>query len=289
MVILVNYIKDVRKFITEWRSKALSIGFVPTMGFLHSGHLQLMKESAKTCDKVVVSIFVNPTQFGPNEDYDKYPRDLKRDLKLCGEVGVDLVFAPPVEEMYPEKTFIKFHVETLADELCGKHRPGHFAGVLQVVAKLFNIVQPDYAFFGKKDAQQLIIIKRMVEELNFPIQIVPVDTVREEDGLAMSSRNTYLSEEERKIAPKFYEALKDAVALLSKIGIEEVKKKTIASLENAGFKPQYVEIVDLKTLQPVGKLEEGKEYMIAGAVFLGTTRLIDNLWFKFKKGRAVLI
>jgi len=289
VVILVNYIKDVRKFITEWRSKALSIGFVPTMGFLHSGHLQLMKESAKTCDKVVVSIFVNPTQFGPNEDYDKYPRDLKRDLKLCGEVGVDLVFAPPVEEMYPEKTFIKFHVETLADELCGKHRPGHFAGVLQVVAKLFNIVQPDYAFFGKKDAQQLIIIKRMVEELNFPIQIVPVDTVREEDGLAMSSRNTYLSEEERKIAPKFYEALKDAVALLSKIGIEEVKKKTIASLENAGFKPQYVEIVDLKTLQPVGKLEEGKEYMIAGAVFLGTTRLIDNLWFKFKKGRAVLI
>ena len=264
------------------RCEGKTIGFVPTMGYLHEGHLSLIRIARKRADVVVVSIFVNPTQFGPNEDYDRYPRDFERDRKLCEKEGVDIIFAPSVEEMYPpddlkNRTYVDIDGK-MTKVLCGKYRPGHFRGVMTVVAKLFNIVQPDFAVFGQKDGQQLAVIRKMVKDLNFPIEIVAGPTVREPDGLAMSSRNEYLSPEERKVAPAIYKAL-----VLGKTMIENGErdaKKVVAAvrefLENSGpFKVQYVEIVDADTMEILDQI--CGRVMIATAVFLGNTRLIDNV------------
>jgi pantoate--beta-alanine ligase len=197
---LITDINEMKKISNNLKKEGKSIGFVPTMGYLHKGHVSLMECSKKENDITVVSIFVNPTQFGKNEDYDKYPRDLERDLKICEEVGVDYVFHPSISQMYPEGYSTYVVMETLVDKLCGKFRPGHFKGVLTVVNKLFNIVKPDRAYFGKKDYQQYIIIKKMVQDLNIDTKVIGCPLIREEDGLALSSRNKYLTEEERKSA-----------------------------------------------------------------------------------------
>ena len=255
------------------------IGFVPTMGYLHEGHLSLMRIARKKCDVLVVSIFVNPTQFGAGEDLAQYPRDIERDKKLCREEGVDVIFLPDEREMYPENYSTYVEVSgNITNVLCGYFRPGHFRGVATVVAKLFNIVQPHFAVFGQKDGQQLAVIRRMVRDLNYPVEIIGAPTVREPDGLAMSSRNEYLTPKERKVAPTLYKSL-----LLAKELIEsgERNPKVIIDamrnmIEKTGlFRIQYIEVVDADTLRPVKKID-GK-VMIALAAFLGKARLIDNI------------
>lgn len=269
---------ELREKILAWKKKGWKIGFVPTMGYLHEGHLSLVRESKKRSDVTVVSIFVNPKQFGPSEDYRVYPRDLDRDRALLEKEGVDLIFYPPVEVMYPEgyKTYVE--VEDLQDKLCGKSRPGHFRGVCTVVLKLFNLVQPDEAYFGWKDAQQVIILKKMVEDLNVPVKIVPLPLVRDHDGLALSSRNTYLSPEERRAALVLKKSL-DLAESLIRSGEKEaslIKQKMIDLISaEPPARLDYVEIVDLNTLEPLMKLEG--QALIALAVFIGRTRLIDNL------------
>ncbi len=269
---------ELREKILAWKKKGWKIGFVPTMGYLHEGHLSLVRESKKRSDVTVVSIFVNPKQFGPSEDYRVYPRDLDRDRALLEKEGVDLIFYPPVEVMYPEgyKTYVE--VEDLQDKLCGKSRPGHFRGVCTVVLKLFNLVQPDEAYFGWKDAQQVIILKKMVEDLNVPVKIVPLPLVRDHDGLALSSRNTYLSPEERRAALVLKKSL-DLAESLIRSGEKEaslIKQKMIDLISAEPLaRLDYVEIVDLNTLEPLKKLEG--QALIALAVFIGRTRLIDNL------------
>lgn len=274
----VKSILELRKIVARQKENGKKIGFVPTMGYLHEGHLSLMKASKKKADFTIVSIFVNPTQFGPNEDLATYPRDLERDQAQCESVGVDLIFAPEVSEMYPEgySTFVDCE-GNITKQLCGATRPTHFKGVTSVVAKLFNIVQPNFAFFGQKDAQQVAIIEKMVRELNFPIEIVPCPIVRESDGLAMSSRNTYLSEEARKEALVLHKALQEAKALIengetdTKVLINEMTN-TIKSSKLAVI--DYVQIVDTQSLESIATLE--KEFLIALAVKFGNTRLIDN-------------
>src|SRR3712207_723064 len=207
----IKNIKDLRIEIDMWKKAGLSIGLVPTMGFLHEGHKSLIQRAVKENDKVVVSIFINPIQFGPNEDYDKYPRDIEKDSKLCTDAGASLIFNPEVEEMYPGKNPLTFvNVENITNCLCGAKRPGHFQGVCTIVSKLFNIVAPNKAYFGEKDAQQLSVIKQMVKDLNFPIEIIGCPIVREKDGLAKSSRNTYLSIKERQAALILSKSLKKA-------------------------------------------------------------------------------
>lgn len=203
-------ITDVRTVVTFYQNAQESIGLVPTMGYLHTGHVSLIEKARKSCDRVIVSIFVNPIQFGPNEDFNRYPRDLDRDLELCRDAGADLVFVPEVSDMYPTANLAYLDIRSLGEYLCGASRPGHFQGVLTVVAKLFNICQPDQAFFGEKDAQQLAIIRRMVSDFNFPVEIVPCPIIRESDGLAMSSRNVYLSAEERQAALSLSRSLEQA-------------------------------------------------------------------------------
>lgn len=255
------------------------IGFVPTMGYFHEGHLALMRRAREENDFLVVSLFVNPTQFGPDEDYGRYPRDFERDKGLAEEEGVDLLFAPSVEDMYPEgyATYVEV-TGRLTSSLCGVSRPGHFRGVTTVVAKLFNIVKPHRAYFGEKDAQQLRVIKRMVMDLNFDIEIVAVPTVREPDGLAMSSRNEYLSPEERKAALVLWRSLNLARSLVE---AGERKADRIVSemrrlIESEPLaRIDYVEIVDSETLENVDVIEG--EVLVALAVYIGTTRLIDNI------------
>lgn len=263
------------------RTTGSRIGLVPTMGALHQGHLSLIRQARNVCDFVVVSIFVNPTQFGPAEDLDKYPRPLDDDLFLCKNEGVDLVFVPEKNEIYPEHSYIRFQIDSLADHLCGASRPGHFNGVLQVVNKLFNIVRPDDAFFGQKDIQQFAIISAMVREFNIPVNLHRVATIREPDGLALSSRNRYLSDDERKIAPELYKTLENLAAHLES-GIPKEHLKSLLAAERSrltaiGFKNDYLEVVDFKTLQPVDDVKIGNRYIIALAAFLGNTRLIDNI------------
>ena len=269
-------VKEVREQVKEWKKQGLSVGFVPTMGYLHEGHKSLMDAARKGNDKVVVSIFVNPMQFGPTEDLATYPRDLDHDAALCESAGVDLIFHPEAEEMY-EKDFCSFVDMTgLTEGLCGKTRPIHFRGVCTVVNKLFNIVTPDHAYFGQKDGQQLAVIKRMVRDLNMDIEIVGCPIVREEDGLAKSSRNTYLSPEERKAAL----ILSKTVALGKELAktekdankVVEAMKKNIETEPLA--KIDYVEAVDALSMAPVEKLEG--TCMLAMAVYIGKTRLIDN-------------
>ena len=273
---IVETVKEVREQVKEWKKQGLTVGFVPTMGYLHEGHKSLMDAARKDNDKVVVSIFVNPMQFGPTEDLATYPRDLDHDAALCESVGVDLIFHPEPEEMY-EKDFCSFVDMTgLTEGLCGKTRPIHFRGVCTVVNKFFNIVTPDRAYFGQKDGQQLAVIKRMVRDLNMDIEIIGCPIVREEDGLAKSSRNTYLSPEERKAAL----ILSKTVALGKELAktekdankVVEAMKKNIETEPMA--KIDYVEAVDALSMEPVEKLEG--TCMLAMAVYIGKTRLIDN-------------
>jgi pantoate--beta-alanine ligase len=255
------------------------IGFVPTMGALHAGHAALVRAAKKQTAFVVVSVFVNPTQFGPNEDFAKYPRTLKADAALCAEAGADLIFAPSAEEMYPlMPPLTTVDVSSLGDHLCGASRPGHFRGVCTVVLKLLNVVQPSFAFFGAKDYQQAAIIRRMVRDLNVNVGIEVVPTVREPDGLALSSRNRYLSAKERKVAPGIYAALQAARerAQKGRVSVSKLQDELRAALSAIpGAQVDYASVVDADTLQPLAKLD--RPAVAAVAVFLGKTRLIDNI------------
>ncbi|MFZ5817373.1 MAG: pantoate--beta-alanine ligase [Bacillota bacterium] len=275
---LVCSIAEVRQAVAAARAAGKRIGFVPTMGYLHEGHLTLMRRARQESDFVVVSIFVNPTQFGPNEDFARYPRDIERDKALCASVPVDLIFHPDVSEMYPQPYRTTVRVSGLTDTLCGASRPGHFDGVATVVTKLFNIVKPDLAFFGQKDAQQVAVIQRMAADLNMDLQIIPVPTVREPDGLAMSSRNTYLSPEERQAALVLSRSLRMAQERVREgerdmAALQAAMRAMIAAEPLADI--DYVSIVDHATLQPVERLE-GRA-LAAVAVRFGKTRLIDNV------------
>ena len=261
------------------RSARKTIGFVPTMGNLHQGHLNLVREARKLCDVVVVSIFVNPIQFGPNEDFDNYPRTLEQDSNLLAEVGCDIVFAPSVEQMYgkyPRLTNIS--VSEITNDLCGLQRPGHFDGVALVVTKLFNIVQPNFAFFGQKDYQQLAVIKQMVRDLSIPIEVIGVPIARAEDGLALSSRNGYLTEQDRQTAPVIFKALKTAEQNLhSGQVLSDTLGQIRASLTDAGLIVDYVEVRN-PMLQKVDQFDQDVVLFVAAK--LGKTRLIDNLQVK---------
>ncbi|QIO09782.1 pantoate--beta-alanine ligase [Acinetobacter lanii] len=258
------------------RQSRKTIGFVPTMGNLHQGHLNLVREARKICDVVVVSIFVNPIQFGPNEDFDSYPRTLEQDSNLLADVGCDIIFAPSVEQMYGKnKRLTTISVSEITNDLCGAQRPGHFDGVAVVVTKLFNIVQPNFAFFGQKDYQQLAVIKQMVQDLNMPIEVIGVPITRAEDGLALSSRNGYLSEEHRATAPAIYKALKAAETdLKNGQALTDVLAQIRADLTAQGFEVDYVEARS-PMLQTVEQFDQDVVLFVAAK--LGKTRLIDNL------------
>lgn len=265
------------KLVQGWRKRGLSVGFVPTMGALHAGHAELVRRAAAENDRVVVSIFVNPLQFGPHEDYGRYPRALPADRRLCGDAGAAAVYAPSVEEMYPKGFRTHVEVEGLSELYCGKYRPGHFRGVATVVLKLFNQVQADRAYFGEKDFQQVGILERMTRDLDVPVRIVRVPTVREGDGLALSSRNAYLSEAERAAAPSLRLALRAGRTESKKRGAtpRSVSKAVAAALKGTPFKLQYAEVCDAATLEPARDLR-GPRRLLAAA-YLGKTRLIDNL------------
>lgn len=269
-------IKEVRTQVKEWKKQGLTIGFVPTMGYLHEGHQSLMEAARKENDKVVVSIFVNPMQFGPTEDLAQYPRDLEHDCTLCEKVGVDLIFHPEPEEMYAPDFCSFVDMTGLTEGLCGKTRPIHFRGVCTVVTKLFNIVTPDKAYFGQKDGQQLAVIRRMVRDLNMDLTIVGCPIVREEDGLAKSSRNTYLSPEERRAAL----ILSKTIALGKTLAQTQKDTASViqAMKENIETEPlariDYIEAVDADSMQPITKFD--RPAMLAMAVYIGKTRLIDN-------------
>ena len=270
----------------EIRAQGRSLGFVPTMGFLHEGHLSLVRESLKRTDATVVSIFVNPLQFGPQEDFRRYPRDPARDETLLEEAGVDILFHPDDLEMYPDGYRTTVEVAELQDKLCGRSRPGHFKGVTTVVLKLFNIIRPDYAFFGRKDAQQATILRRMTEDLNLDLRIEVLPIVRERDGLAMSSRNIYLNPEERRAAPVLFKSLEKAQEMFAggekrARFIREEMIRLIASEPLARI--DYVEIVAPDSLESVAEIE--RDVLVAIAVFIGTTRLIDNAFLEGKGER----
>ncbi|MCL5035947.1 MAG: pantoate--beta-alanine ligase [Chloroflexi bacterium] len=271
-------IDRLRKLRRDTARNDLSIGLVPTMGYLHDGHIELVRRSVRDCDVTVASIFVNPTQFGPGEDFESYPRDLKRDIKLLKEARCDAVFCPEAEELYPAGFCTTVTVEGLSEQLCGRYRPGHFRGVATVVTKLLMSALPDRAYFGRKDAQQLIIIERMAKDLNMPCRIIGVPTVREADGLAMSSRNSYLTPEERAAAPVLYRALCAAKEMIDS-GERDTKRILAAAGKIINSEPmvklQYLEAVSRENLLPVETLR-GK-ILIAVAAFLGKTRLIDNI------------
>lgn len=275
---LVETISELKAIIRSNKSEGKTIGLVPTMGYLHEGHLSLVKRSVQDNDFTVMSIFVNPTQFGPNEDFEKYPRDMERDLRLAESVGADVVFAPCVTEMYPDdyKTYVE--VEDITKVLCGLSRPGHFKGVTTVVNKLFNIVEPDKAYFGQKDAQQVIVIKKMVRDLNMDLEIVTCPIIRESDGLAMSSRNVYLSKEERAAAVILSKSLFEAEELIKKG--EKSTRKVIEYIRNRIMSEKFADIdyVEVVSTDGLGKLEEiSGSVLIALAVRFGKTRLIDNI------------
>lgn len=276
---VIKTISELKDTLKPYRKEGKSIGLVPTMGFLHKGHASLIKKAVEDNDIVVVSDFVNPIQFGPNEDLESYPRDINADSKLCEEIGADFIFNPEPSEMYHDKkAFVD--IEGLSDNLCGAKRPGHFRGVCTVCTKLFNIVGPDRAYFGQKDAQQLAIIKKLVLDLNIPVEIIPVPIVREDDGLAMSSRNTYLSKEERKAALCLSKAIfigekmaKDGASLekvLEKM-TEIIKTEKLAKID-------YISAVDLETIENVETFNQ--DTLVAIAVYIGKTRLIDNFIYR---------
>ena len=274
---IVRTVKEMQQIAGQFRLAGKKIGFVPTMGYLHNGHLSLMDIARPKCDVLVVSIFVNPTQFGPNEDLDKYPRDFENDEKLCRERNVDIIYYPETVEMYPKPYFTFITTKEITEPLCGEKRPGHFDGVTTVVGKLFNIVKPHFAVFGSKDYQQALVIKTMVKDLNFDIEIITGEIIRESDGLAMSSRNKYLSADERKSALILSQSLKKAQQMLDD-GINdaaEILEILQTDIQNTPHcKIDYVEIVDSQTLRPLNKIKT--EALLALAVFVGSTRLIDN-------------
>ncbi|HEX3046077.1 MAG TPA: pantoate--beta-alanine ligase [Bacillota bacterium] len=282
-MITVTKIQELKTIIKTARSQGKMIGFVPTMGYLHEGHLSLARQAKRENDLVVVSIFVNPIQFGPKEDFQTYPRDLKRDQELLESVGVEVVFTPEKDEVYPANFQTLVEVTGVSQGLCGQSRPGHFKGVATVVAKLFNIVAPDRAYFGAKDAQQLRVIRQMTTDLNFNIEIISCPIIRESDGLAMSSRNVYLNPDERRAALVLYRALQTAEKKIAK-GDREAGKLAEEMISLIQAEPlavvDYVEIVDSKTLEPI-KVIAG-EVLIALAVRIGKTRLIDNMVFLVK-------
>lgn len=268
--------KSLRKFLEVKRSISKTVSLVPTMGFLHEGHISLVRRARGMSSIVVVSIFVNPIQFGPNEDLDRYPRDLASDLRLLDKEGVDAVFCPNAEEMYPDGQFCFVEVKELQDKLCGLFRPGHFKGVCTVVSKLFNIVQPDFAHFGEKDFQQMVILRKMVRDLDFPVKIVPSPIVRDADNLALSSRNSYLSIEDRKIALNLS---KELFWIKEKIEsgsfeievLEEAKKR----LQEKGIKLDYLQAVDIENLNEKSDIKPPVAVLLAG--WIGKVRLIDNI------------
>lgn len=275
---IIKSVSEMQSFSRKLRKEGKTIGVVPTMGCLHEGHLSLVDMArSRGADAVVVTIFVNPTQFGPGEDFEKYPRNFERDRQLCEAGKADAVFAPSPEEMYPENASTWVTEELLSKGLCGRSRPGHFRGVGTVVAKLFNATLPDMAVFGQKDAQQVAVIKRMARDLNFPLEIIVAPIVREKDGLALSSRNKYLSPDERKRAPSISQALFSASRDIKdgKLNIEEIINRIKNEISASGGKIDYLEAVDADTLQPANKKEGG--ILLAAAVFFGTTRLIDNV------------
>ena len=280
-MIISGSIKEVREVIGNWKKRGFSVGLVPTMGYLHPGHISLIERARKENDMVVVSIFVNPIQFGPNEDLDTYPRDMTHDREVCEKAGAELIFAPQPSEMYPSENFAFVDIKELGDGLCGAKRPDHFRGVCTVVSKLFNIVLPNRAYFGEKDAQQLAIIRRMVKDLNIGTEIVSCPIVREADGLAMSSRNLYLSPEERKAALSISRSLSAAKELMRKGEKDALKiRETIVAGISAEplARIDYAEIVDSADLSPVQRIE--KPVLAAVAVYFGKTRLIDNFTFE---------
>ena len=275
---VVGTIKEVRELVKEWKKNGETVGFVPTMGYLHEGHGSLITKARENNDKVVVSIFVNPMQFGPTEDLDSYPRDLEKDSKFCESLGADLIFHPEPEEMYHDDFSSYVDMSVLTEELCGLSRPVHFRGVCTVVTKLFNIVQPDNAYFGQKDAQQLAIIKHMVQDLNMDINVVGCPIVREEDGLAKSSRNTYLSPEERKAALILSKTVKLAKELID-AGEKDADVVVAKMKENIETEPMakidYVKAVNGLTMQQQKEIKA--PMLIAMAVYIGKTRLLDNM------------
>ncbi|MDD4239671.1 MAG: pantoate--beta-alanine ligase [Desulfotomaculaceae bacterium] len=274
---ILHTISETRAFVRQARARGQVIGLVPTMGYLHEGHLELMRRAKDQCDIVIASIFVNPTQFGPNEDFGRYPRELERDAEMAGSVGVTAIFNPPVEEMYPPGYCTYVDVERITEKLCGVSRPGHFRGVATVVTKLFNIVQPDYAFFGQKDAQQALVIKRMTRDLNLDLEVVIVPTVREHDGLAMSSRNLYLEPDQRRAAlvlsrglERAKQALKEGernAAEIRQLVINMIQDEPLAAID-------YVELYAYPDLEPLERIDGLT--LLALAVTIGRTRLIDN-------------
>jgi len=271
-------IDEIRAWVRRTRAAGKSVGFVPTMGALHIGHVSLIQAAAERCDYVVVSIFVNPTQFGPGEDFEKYPRPVEQDLAICAQHGVDAVFAPSPREMYPRENLTWVTVEKISEPLCGRLRPGHFRGVATVCTKLFNIVGADLAFFGQKDAQQVAVIQRMVADLNMPLEMVVCPTVREPDGLAVSSRNQYLSPQERREATVIYRSLQRSADLI-RTGETAVARITEQMREVLGQVPalqvEYVSIVDAASLEDLTQIRGRVLVAVAGR--LGSTRLIDNI------------
>lgn len=276
---IVSDISSLRQLVASYRRDGSSIGFVPTMGNLHDGHLKLVKRAKAHNDIVIVSIFVNPMQFGANEDLDAYPRTIEADQAKLIENGVDALFLPSVSDMYPSglqaQTFVE--VPGISDVLCGASRPGHFRGVATVVSKLFNMVQPDDAFFGEKDFQQLQVIRTMVKDLSMAVNVHGVPTERESSGLAMSSRNGYLSEKEKDTARSLYKEMQQAKALIEEgqLSFADIEKSMVENLEACGFKNDYVRIVNATTLRPATSAD--KHIAIVAALFMGSTRLIDNL------------
>jgi pantoate--beta-alanine ligase len=275
---IIKQISEMQALSKECRDSGKTIGLVPTMGYLHEGHLSLIRNLRDQCQLLVVSIFVNPTQFGPNEDLAKYPRDFDRDEQLCRAAKVDVIFYPTSLEMYPPDYHTFIQVDQLSEVMCGHSRPGHFRGVATIVAKLVNIIDPELAIFGQKDFQQVVIIQQMVKDLNFRVKILTSPIVREADGLAMSSRNKYLSSEERKLAPVLYQSLLDAEKMCREGVLDPDKileKMTTLLNKIPQSRIDYISLVDPETLAPVEKIQ-GK-VLIALAVYLGSTRLIDNI------------
>ena len=281
-MIQIQLIADLKKCINEAKTTGKSIGFVPTMGYLHEGHMSLANQAREENEFVVMSIFVNPAQFGPNEDLDKYPRDLNRDIKMAKEAGVDLLFFPQVNEMYPQDGGITIRAGAQANVLCGASRPGHFDGVLKVVTKLFHLVEPTRVYFGQKDAQQLAIIETLVRDYNFPLEVRRVPTVRESDGLAKSSRNVFLSEQERQEAPSIHQAIQLGLEHYKEHqNIDEAKTVTKQHIENStSGNIDYVELLSYPDL--TNDISSNSSVILAVAVFFEKARLIDNMMLNNK-------
>lgn len=278
-MLVTGSIEEIRSTVKLWKREKLTVGFVPTMGALHDGHLELIRKAKSEADRVVVSIFVNPKQFGPSEDYNEYPRMQKEDLRACRKLRVASVFAPTVSEMYPASSRFSISLNQLNRHMCGASRPGFFEGVVVVVNKLFNIVQPDLAVFGQKDIQQFRILETMVQEFNHDVELKMGEIVRAADGLALSSRNAYLTNDERLKAPLLYRTLQQIETEIDN-GVTELSdqiRQRREELEANGLQIDYLDIYAYDTLEPVSRLEKGCNYILAGAVYIGSTRLIDNI------------